>query len=58
MPNCAHGWQTTVRVRVDEANYRYDLSDVPPNILEVLAASGVCLSELELRLMQEDPVYG
>ena len=45
-------------VRVDQANYRYDLSDVPPNILEVLAASGVCLSELELRLMQEDAVYG
>ena len=45
-------------VCVEAANYRYDLSDVPPNILDVLAASGVCLNELEELLMTEETVYG
>lgn len=43
---------------VEEANYRYDLSDVPPQVLEVLSASGVCLSELEELLMTEEKIYG
>ena len=45
-------------VCVEEANYRYDLSDVPPQLLEVLAASGACLNELEELLMTEEVIYG
>ena len=45
-------------VCVEEANYRYDLSDVPPQMLEVLAASGACLNELEELLMTEEKIYG
>ena len=35
-----------------------DLRDVPPYLLEMLAASGICIGELEERLMLEDTVYG
>ena len=45
-------------VCVEEANYRYDLSDVPPQMLEVLAASGACLNELGELLMTEEKIYG
>lgn len=45
-------------VCVEEANYRYDLSDVPPQMLEVLSASGACLNELEELLMTEEKIYG
>lgn len=44
-------------VGVAEADYRYDLSDVPPHMLEVLAASGVCLSELDEMLIREEVIY-
>ena len=42
----------------DEAGYDHDLRDVPPYLLEMLAASGICIGELEERLMLEDTVYG
>jgi len=45
-------------VCVEEANYRYDLSDVPPQMLEMLAEGGACLNELEELLMTEEVIYG
>lgn len=45
-------------VTVSAANYRYDLTDVPDWLLEVLRGLGVCLGSLEERLMAEDIVYG
>ena len=43
---------------VCQADYRYDLTDVPLWELAVLRNMGVCLGELEELLMSEDPVYG
>ena len=45
-------------VMVGQADYRYDLTDVPAWVLEILASHGVCLGALEDRLMDEEPVYG
>lgn len=45
-------------VTISEAGYDHDLRDVPPYLLEMLAAAGICLGELEERLMAEDLVYG
>ena len=43
---------------VTEAEYQKDINDVPPGILSVLVASGVCLAELDELIMQEEVVYG
>ena len=40
-----------------QADYRYDLTDVPEWELSVLAMMGVCLGSLEEMLMAEDVVY-
>ena len=45
-------------VCVEEANYRYDLSDGPRQMLEMLADSGACLNELGELLMTEEIIYG
>ena len=45
-------------VMVSGADYRYDLTDVPEWELSILRAMGVCLGELEERLMSEAVVYG
>jgi bifunctional DNA-binding transcriptional regulator/antitoxin component of YhaV-PrlF toxin-antitoxin module len=44
-------------ITVNEADYAYDLSDVPPDLLEVFRKSGVCVHELEERLMEDDIIY-
>lgn len=36
----------------------YDLRDVPPCLLELLASGDVCLGALEEHLVREDVVYG
>lgn len=45
-------------VTIMEAGYDHDLRDVPPRLLEMFQASGVCLGELEERLITEEIVYG
>ncbi len=45
-------------VSVGQADYRYDLTDMPAWLLEILASHGICLGMLEDRLMDEEPVYG
>lgn len=45
-------------IRVTEADYEYDLTDVPLHILEFLGNNGVCLGALEECLMDERIVYG
>ncbi len=42
---------------VCQADYRYDLTDVPAWELIALRNMGVCLGELEELLMSEDPVH-
>lgn len=45
-------------VRVSQADYRYDLTDVPDWERSVLESLGVCLGDLKDLLMSEDIVYG
>lgn len=55
---CAEADPETGRVVISDAGYRYDLRDVPRELLERFAESGVSLCELEERLVTEDTVYG
>lgn len=43
---------------VIEAENQYDITDVPEGIISVMAASGVCLVELEEHILKEDIIYG
>ena len=54
---CAWAGDEPGTVTVGQADYRYDLTDVPAWILEILVNHGVCLGTLEDRLMEEDVVY-
>ena len=44
-------------VTAAQADYRYDLTDVPDRLLTSLAIARVCVGSLEKRLMAEDAVY-
>lgn len=41
-----------------EADVQQDVTDLPAGILSVLTASGICLAELDERIMLGDIVYG
>ena len=41
------------KIILSEAGYDYDISDVPPELLEVFRLSGVCLGELDEALRLE-----
>ena len=45
-------------ITVEESEEGFDIRDVPPQILEMLALSGVCLAELEELVILEETVYG
>jgi len=45
-------------ILVGRANYEHDISDVPDDLLEMLVTAGVCVSELEEHLMEDDVIYG
>jgi antitoxin component of MazEF toxin-antitoxin module len=45
-------------VTIVEADYEFDLNDVPQEFLDGFIGSGACLAELEERLIVEDIVYG
>ena len=45
-------------IHVVEADYRYDLTDVPPTLLETFRECGICLNDLEAKLKEEIVVYG
>lgn len=45
-------------ITVVEAEVQQDIKDVPPGILSVLAASGVCLAELDELIMLERIIHG
>ena len=55
---CAWPGNDPGTVTVGQADYRYDLTDVPEWELSTLAMLGVCLGNLEEKLMAEDTVYG
>lgn len=45
-------------IYVVEADYRYDLTDVPPTLLDTFRECGICLNDLEEKLKGEVVVYG
>ena len=45
-------------IRVVEADYRYDLTDVPSSLLDTFRECGICLNDLETKLKEEAVVYG
>ena len=56
-------WSTTTgcssaKPTICEAGYDNDLRDVPEYLLEMLENTGICMGELEERLMVGDTVYG
>lgn len=55
---CAYVDEDEGTVTIAEADYDYDLRDVPPEIMEMLTSAQVCIGELEERLILEDIVYG
>jgi len=44
-------------ILVEQAGYAYDLSDVPDYIMGSMEECGICLADLEDRLMLGDVVY-
>ena len=45
-------------IHVVEADYRYDLTDVSPTLLDTFRECGICLDDLETKLKEEAVVYG
>lgn len=50
--------EETHTVTICEADYDHDLRDVPAEVLEMFRESGICVGELEERLILGDTVYG
>ena len=45
-------------MQITEANHRFDLTDLPPELVHTLRDCKVCLADLEEKLMREEVVYG
>ena len=45
-------------IQFTEADYRYDLTDLRPNLLYMFRECGICMRDLEDKLIQETIVYG
>lgn len=55
---CAYANEGSGEVIVMEADYKYDLSDVPSEILKILKTMNVCLPRLNECMMSEIIIYG
>lgn len=55
---CASVDEEEHTVTISKADYDHDLRDVPEEVLELFRASGICVGELEERLILGDVVYG
>ena len=55
---CACTEEDSGEITVMQADYDYDISDVPKFVLDIFEMSGVCIRELEEKIMMEDIVYG
>ena len=45
-------------IRIVEADYRYDLSDISSTLLDTFRECGICLEDLDEKLRAEEVVYG
>ena len=55
---CACTEEDSGEITVMQADYDYDIADVPKFVIDIFEMSGICIRELEERLMMEDIVYG
>ncbi len=55
---CAEVDEESHTITVQAAEHRYDLRDLPANLLETFMVVGTCLGKLEEHLITEDTVYG
>lgn len=55
---CASVDEEEHTVTISEADYDHDLRDVPEEVLEMFREAGICVGELEERLILGDVVYG
>lgn len=45
-------------VRIVEADHRFDLTDLSPDLVDILRECKVCLADLEEKLIPEEIIYG
>jgi hypothetical protein len=55
---CACTEEDSGEIIVMKADYDYDIADVPKFVIDIFEMSGICIRELEERIMTEDIVYG
>ncbi|KTE90779.1 hypothetical protein AT727_23595 [Desulfitobacterium hafniense] len=55
---CACTEEDSGEIIVMQADYDYDIADVPKFVIDIFEMSGICIRELEERIMMEDVVYG
>ncbi|MCR1897449.1 hypothetical protein NSA47_00400 [Irregularibacter muris] len=55
---CACTEEDSGEIVVMQADYDYDIADVPKFVIDIFEMSGICIRELEERIMMEDIVYG
>ena len=55
---CACTEEDSGEIIVMQADYDYDIADVPKFVIDIFEMSGICIRELEERIMTEDIVYG
>lgn len=46
------------KVQITEADHRFDLTDLPLDLVHLLRECKVCLADLEEKLMREEVIYG
>ena len=55
---CACTEEDSGEIIVMQADYDYDIADVPKFVIDIFEMSGICIRELEEKIMMEDIVYG
>ena len=55
---CACTEEDSGEIIVMQADYDYDIADVPKFVIDIFEMSGICIRELEERIMIDDIVYG
>ena len=55
---CACTEEDSGEIIVMKADYDYDIADVPKFVIDIFEMSGICIRELDERIMMEDIVYG
>lgn len=55
---CAYTEEDSGEIIVIQADYAYDISDVPNFVIDIFEMSGICIQELQEKIMTEEIVYG